>query len=283
MKDEMSDDLKKKQKYLYKEQKINNENSPLLFTARLMAYYRANENKSSFPLIKDPFAERLAGDLTSYFDNHGHYSEMDYPIVRSFYIEEILLKSWCKTHKNSQIVLLGAGFDTRVYRLEFLQANTHIIFEIDLPIVNRYKEEILKYKKPLCNLVRISADLSNLEWISLLIKSGFSKKIPTFWILEGLVYYMEKKAVGSLLAKVSEISVKNSQIFVDICVPIFAEIKVGPFSKHFKWGLDKKDVKSFFSIVGWNVSCSYADNYDQGRDVGQKGLIFIQGENAIIK
>jgi methyltransferase (TIGR00027 family) len=248
-----------------------------------MAHYRAKECKSDFPLIIDPFADRLAGDITFYFDNHVRYSEMDYPIVRSFFIEENLLKSWCTTHKNSQIVLLGAGLDTRAYRLKFLQTHTHNIFEIDLPLVNRYKEEILKDEKPLCHIVRISADLSNPEWISLLIKSGFSGEIPTLWILEGLVYYMERESVVSLLTKTSEISSKNSQIFVDICIPILAEIKVGPFSKYFKWGLEKKDIPSFFSNLGWNVSCSYADDYDQGRDVGQKGLIFVCGEKAIIK
>ena len=279
----MLKDLKNNQTILHEDQKLDNENSPLLFSARLMAYYRAKENKTDFPIITDPFAEHLAGDIISYFDNHVRYSEMDYPIVRSFYIEETLLKTWCNAHKNSQIVLLGAGLDARAYRLKCLQTKEHNIFEIDLPIVIRYKEKILKREVPLCNLVRIPADLSNLQWISFLIRSGFSSEMPTFWILEGLVYYIERESVVSLLAKTSEISSKNSQIFVDICIPILAEIKMGPFSKYFKWGLDKKDIPSFFSNLGWNVSCSYADDYDQGRDVGQKGLIFVCGEKAIIK
>jgi O-methyltransferase involved in polyketide biosynthesis len=147
--------------------------------------------------------------------------------------------------------------------------------------VNSYKEKILKGEKPLCDLVRISKDLSNPEWEPHLIKSGFSTDTPTFWVLEGLVYYMEQEVVVSLLEKAAEMSVVNSQIFVDVCVPLLSELVFGPFTRHFKWGLDKKDVPSFFATVGWNVLCSFADDHDQGRDVGQRGLIFIHGERNI--
>jgi hypothetical protein len=46
---------------------------------------------------------------------------------------------------------------------------------------------------------------------------------------------------------------------------------------HFKWGLDIEDVPIFFSSYGWNTTSCYADDYDQGRDVGQRGLIFVHG------
>ena len=41
-------------------------------------------------------------------------------------------------------------------------------------------------------------------------------------------------------------------------------------------------MSSFFASAGWNVLlCSFADDHDQGRDVGQKGLIFVHGMRAI--
>jgi methyltransferase (TIGR00027 family) len=266
-----------------KKQELNDENPAVPFTARLMAYYRAQELKHSCPLIVDPFAERLAGDMTSYLNKHNRYTEMDSSLVRSYYIEENLLTPRCNTHAQSQIVLLGAGLDTRAYRFQPLQTNTHTIFEIDFPIVIRYKEEILQGLQPFCGLIRLSEDLSKLEWISDLIKNGFSTDIPTFWVLEGLVYYMDQEIVASLLAKIAEISAETSQIFADLCIPALAEVKLGPFSKHFKWGLNKKAVPSFFVSAGWDVTCSYADDYDQGRDVGQKGLIFVHGIRAIAR
>jgi methyltransferase (TIGR00027 family) len=265
---------------LQESRKLNEDNAPVTFTARLMAYYRALEVKHDHPLVVDPFAERLAGDLTSYFSKHRRYTEMDYPLVRASYLEKNLLTPWCNTQTKSQIVLLGAGLDTRAYRFKPLQTNIHTLFEIDFPSVIHYKEELLQTEKPLCDIIRVSADLSKFDWIADLIKGGFSN-IPTFWILEGLIYYMEKDAVTTLLSTMSMISAGNSQLFVDTCIPGLAEAKVGPFSKHFKWGLDKKDIQPFFAATGWTVSWSYADDHDEGRDVGQKGLIFVQGVRAI--
>ncbi|MFX1313129.1 MAG: class I SAM-dependent methyltransferase [Promethearchaeota archaeon] len=262
----------------------------LLFTARLIAFYRAKEKKRDQPLIVDPFAERLAGDMSSYIDQHIRLSEMDYPIVRSYYIEEKLLSHWCTTYKKSQIVLLGAGFDTRAYRFKPLQKNIHRIFEIDFPNVIHYKEEVLRNEKSFCDILRLSTDLSDPKWSSQLIKIGFSEEIPTFWVLEGFAYYIEKEIFLSILTKAAEISQKYSQIFVDIMhlsrwfsFPYSPNgIVSGPFSRHFKWGLDIRAVPSFFARAGWRVSCSFADEHDQGRNVGQKGMIFIHGEKVSI-
>ncbi len=263
----------------------------LPFTARLMAYYRAKESEKEYPLINDPFAKRLAGDLSPYLNNHIRFLEMDYPIVRSYYIEQYLLTPWCNTYKKSQIVLLGAGLDTRVYRFKPLEINTHRLFEIDFPYVIKYKQEILKNEHPLCDLVRVSTDLSNNDWTSHLMKSGFSSNTPTFWVLEGFAYYLEKVQVSSLFIKIAEISAENSQFFVDILhhsrwipfsKPLDGNLK-DPFSKHFKWDLDIRTIPSFFAALGWNISCSFADDFDQGRNVGQKGMIFAHGVRTLTK
>lgn len=254
------------------------EEDALPFTARLMAYYRFQEYKSASPLIIDPFAERLAGDMTAYADKHKFIIQRgDYALVRSYFIENTLLNPWCMNNKISQIVLLGAGLDTRAYRLKNLKTNLHTIFEIDLLSVIEFKETILKDEKPLCNLVRVSEDLSSTNWDSSLKKNGFSTKTPTFWVLEGLAYYLERQVVVSLLQTAAKMSIKTSRLFTDICVPVLAELGFGPFTPYFKWGLEKKAVPEFFAATGWKVSCSFADDHDQGRDVGQRGLIFVSG------
>ncbi len=257
---------------------LNNNNIAVSFTARLMAYYRSQEYKNSSPLIIDPFAEQLAGDMAAYANKHKFIAQRgDYPIVRSYYIENTLLIPWCNKNKESQIVLFGAGLDTRAYRLKSLQTNKHTIFEIDFPATIEYKQTILKDENPLCDLIRVSEDLSNPNWGSSLIDNGFSTDMSSFWVLEGLAYYMEQKSVIKLLQKAAKMSTKTSQIFIDVCVPNLVELQFGPFTPYFKWGLEKKAVPSFFASTGWNVSCVFADDYDQGRDVGQRGLIFVFG------
>ena len=210
---------------------------------------------------------------------------MDYPIVLSSFIEENLLTPWCNTHLQSQIVILGAGLDTRAYRFKPLQTNEHIVFEIDFPIVIDYKEKIMQKEKPLCSITRLAADLADLDWSFHLIKSGYSKNIPTFWVLEALTYYINREVVSSLLIKIAEISKEGSQIFMDIIhasrgVPIpysQSENSTKPFPKHQKWRLNIKEVHSFFATTGWEVTSSFVDENNQDRDVGKKGMLFIQG------
>ena len=250
------------------------------FTARLMAYYRAQESKKENPLFIDPFAERLAGDLTSYFKKDQSFAINDYPLIRSYYIDNSILMYWCKSYPHSQIVILGAGLDTRAYRFNLFQKGNNIIYEVDLQLINNYKENLLKNEIPLCRLSRVSADLSNPDWTSKLILSGFLSEIPVLWILEGLVYYMEKEIIITLLKNIANMSTKNSQIFLDICDPVCAEVNFGPFFRHFKWGLSKYEISSFFTTLGWEVSSFNVDDYDQGRFVGPGLWLFIRGKRV---
>ena len=258
----------------------------LLLTARLLAYYRAQELTHENPLITDPLAELLAGDLSFYLQDHIRLSQNEYAIVRSYYIETFLLDPWCRKQKNSQIILLGAGLDSRAYRLKSLERNSHKIFEVDLPNVIEYKENLLKGQTPMCELTRVPLNLSDSNWTATMIDHGFEPKLPTYWILEGLVYYMEKKDAFSLFAKTAEISSEESQIFVDLMhqsrwlsdIYTINSNLTDPFSRNIKWGIDIKDVPKFFISANWDVSCEFADKYDYNRNVGQKGMIFVTGK-----
>jgi methyltransferase (TIGR00027 family) len=262
---------------------IKHDETDIPFTARLMAYYRAQESRKETPLISDPFADILAGDLSDYLSRHIRVSKMDYPIVRSYFIEEKLLKYWCDSKKYSQIVLLGAGLDTRAYRFRPLQQNNHIVFEIDLFPIIKYKEDKLRHIEPLCRVKRLPVDLSDSDLSQNLVKGGFSNKIPTFWILEGIAYYIEQESVKTILKQAAEISTADSQIFVDLMhiprwFPFYInDMSSGPFTRHIKWAINIKNIPTFFKANGWKVSYSWADNHDQGRDVGQKAMIFVHG------
>jgi len=244
------------------------------FTARLIAYYRAQESRHENPLIVDPYAERLAGDLLTYAEEHKRtVGSGDYAIIRAHYVDNRLAESWSDF---LQIVILGAGLDTRAYRHSALDGD-NTVFEIDFPIINEYKEKILKNEVPLCHVVRLSLDFLTDNWMKELSKAGFVRNLNTFWILEGFAYYLDKDTISSILKEIAGIEADENRIFVDLCVPALAEMEYGPFARHFKWGLQKEDIPAFFAASGWDVTCSYADDFDHGRDVGQRGLIFVDG------
>ncbi|MEA2070154.1 MAG: class I SAM-dependent methyltransferase [Asgard group archaeon] len=244
------------------------------YTSRLMAYYRSLEMKKTTPLINDPYAERLAGDMSDYISQHPHFSRMDYPIVRAAYVEEQLLIPWLTNYPAGQIILLGAGLDTKVYRLEVLQ-KSHTFFEIDLPKVIRYKEIVLKEATPNCKLYHIASDLGSKNWFRKLLQTGFSQNKPTFWSIEGLAYYLKKKTFESIMEKISSLNSSNNELFVDLCIPAYAELNFGTFTKNFQWGIKIADIHAYFEKFNWDIECNYADTFDQGRDVGQRGLIFV--------
>lgn len=244
------------------------------FTARLIAYYRAQESKRENPLIMDPYAERLAGDLQTYTKEHKRtVGSGDYSIIRTHYVDNRLAESWSEF---MQIVILGAGLDTRAYRHSSLEGD-NFCFEIDFPIINEYKEEILKNEVPRCRVIRLSVDFTTTTWMDDLRKAGFNTDFDTYWILEGFAYYLDKETISSILTEIAGIESEENRIFVDLCVPGLADMEYGPFARHFKWGLLKEDIPAFFAASGWEVTCTYADDFDHGRDVGQRGLIFVDG------
>ena len=198
------------------------------FTARLIAYHRAMESERENPLIVDPYAAMLAGDISSQLKGHSA-SRGDYSIVRAFYVESVLLRPWCETREKSQVVILGAGLDTRAYRFEPLKRGRHTVFELDFEDIIRYKERVLGGESPLCRLVRVSADLEDEDWWASMMSAGFSGETPTLWISEGLAYYLQKDTFASILRRTSNASAQTSEIFADVCIPTLAE--VGTFTR----------------------------------------------------
>ncbi|MEV5650877.1 SAM-dependent methyltransferase [Nocardia sp. NPDC052254] len=83
-----------------------------------------------------------------------------------------------------QFVLLGAGLDTRAFRMD-LPARVRI-FEIDLPETFAFKEPVLDRVGAVASCGRhvVVADLRS-DWQKALLDSGFRTDLPTSWIDEG--------------------------------------------------------------------------------------------------
>jgi methyltransferase (TIGR00027 family) len=191
-------------------------------TGLATAYLRAAESARPDRLINDPFAEKLAGDVASQFmsfvSKWGPSSEsaMDMLAIRTRYLDEALI------HRNqdiSQIVILAAGMDSRAYRLEALKG-CHVL-EVD------QSQEYMDQKKrtlqemaaePIAKKVDcIVADLANDAWQTQLVASGFNPKQPTFWCLEGLLYYLDRSSIVNVLETMDALSATDSQFWVDMC------------------------------------------------------------------
>lgn len=101
-----------------------------------------------------------------------------------------------------QAVLLGAGLDTRSHRLG-LPADL-ILFELDAEALLAFKEETLAAcgAVPRCKTVHVGSDLAG-DWPARLRAAGFRRDLPTAWIAEGVMPYLEQSAQHSLIATIA--------------------------------------------------------------------------------
>ena len=94
-----------------------------------------------------------------------------------------------------QLVLPGAGFDSRAYRLR--ETNGLAVFEVDHPATQRAKRERLKARLGrLPETVRfVEADFEKDNLECALLAAGFDANKPAVVVWEGVVSYLSEPAV----------------------------------------------------------------------------------------
>ncbi|MEU4315754.1 SAM-dependent methyltransferase [Nocardia sp. NPDC024068] len=109
-----------------------------------------------------------------------------------------------------QIVLLGAGLDTRVFRLG-LPAET-VFFEVDLPELFEFKEPVLAAHdaRPDCVRRVVSADLRG-DWAGALAGQGFGPGVPTLWVDEGVLNYLPRNDAHAVAETITGLSAPGSR------------------------------------------------------------------------
>ncbi|HEY0133299.1 MAG TPA: SAM-dependent methyltransferase [Nannocystis sp.] len=101
-----------------------------------------------------------------------------------------------------QLVILGAGFDTRAYRLP---AGASVrCFEVDAPPTQAYKREMLAKAGVDPGPVRfVAADFATEDWFAKLVAAGFDPDRPGVFIWESVTMYLPREAVVDALRKIS--------------------------------------------------------------------------------
>ncbi|MEO7328566.1 MAG: SAM-dependent methyltransferase [Minicystis sp.] len=116
-----------------------------------------------------------------------------------------------------QLVILGAGLDTRALRLDELASVA--VFEVDYPATQRFKEERLARLAPpprvrAGHLARVSIDFETQRLEDVLPAAGFRREERSFWIWEGVTVYLSAEAIEATLQAVSQLSAPGSRLAV---------------------------------------------------------------------
>jgi methyltransferase (TIGR00027 family) len=113
----------------------------------------------------------------------------------------------------AQFVILGAGFDTRAFRLP-KQARVRS-FEVDAPKTQALKREMLeKAGIDSKGVTFVSADFEQEDWLTRLVDAGFDPGKPALFLWEGVIIYLDREAVESTLRKIAS-TAKGSVVAFD--------------------------------------------------------------------
>jgi len=138
-------------------------------------------------------------------------------IVRTAYLDEIVAQAL--RDNLPQIVLLGAGYDTRAFRFCHLIRQTRL-FELDSKATQQRKRSLLEQAQvaiPVA-LTFVTIDFTRDRLADKLHEAGFSEAQPTLFIWEGVSYYLPAQAVDDMLSFVRQHSPAGSVIAFDYMI-----------------------------------------------------------------
>jgi|WetSurMetagenome_2_1015567.scaffolds.fasta_scaffold105973_2 methyltransferase (TIGR00027 family) len=187
----------------------------LASTARWIAAVRAHESRRDDRLFFDPWAATLAGaEGEAWFVQRGDTPALHVITIRARFFDEFL-QTATGEHGMRQVVLLGAGLDTRAYRLAWPVGTS--VYEIDRPEVLVEKEKVMRADgaRPACDRKAIGADITR-PWIDLLTESGFRRHQPSCWLAEGFLFYLDNDSVREILDEVTAAASAGSWLGFDI-------------------------------------------------------------------
>ena len=114
----------------------------------------------------------------------------------------------------TQLVILGAGYDGRAWRLNELAGVK--VFEVDHPATQGEKRaRVAKLPPPTGTVSFVSIDFEREALGTVLDRAGHDPSSPTCWIWEGVVMYLTREAMRGTLAGIADRSARGSTLIVN--------------------------------------------------------------------
>ncbi|WET82443.1 SAM-dependent methyltransferase [Amycolatopsis sp. QT-25] len=195
-------------------------------TALMVAAARAIETHRPDSLVQDGYAEYFVratrvcedwplrneqvpgGDADPLWGRLGRYFGL-----RTRVLDDFVLRA--TRAGGRQVVLLGAGLDSRAFRLDLPE--DCVLFEIDREPVLHFKQDVLDTLGATTKTRRvpIAGDLRG-DWAATLIDAGFDPAEPCVWLAEGLLLYLSADAERSLIHTVDSLSAEGSSLAFEV-------------------------------------------------------------------
>jgi methyltransferase (TIGR00027 family) len=198
----------------------------------------------------------------------------EYVIARTKYIDGVFLDAL--KQKIKQIVILGAGFDSRPYRFQEFIDKTKI-FEVDTEATQEYKLSLLTNKTDSINKIQyVPVNFEEADLFARLKEHGYNKTDKTLFLWEGVTFYLSKEAVYRMLREISVNSARESKICFDFqTVKSMDElIHTGIKEESIKFGIEEGKIEEFVISNKYRIM-----EHLSSKDIEQR---FMTKENGVV-
>ncbi|MBN2547678.1 MAG: SAM-dependent methyltransferase [Anaerolineales bacterium] len=170
----------------------------------------------------------------------------------------------------AQIVLLGAGFDTRALRFAGQNQGTRV-FELDIATTQQPKLDILRQKKipPPAGLTFVPIDFDQEDIYAVLSRAGYEPGQTSLFIWEGVTMYLTAEAVDGTLKFIRSHAAPGSRVAFDY---IYASVlrrenrcygekgiyeRIKKTGEGWTFGLEEGEIEPFLAERGFEMLAHY--------------------------
>lgn len=222
-------------------------------TAHWVAMYRAFESERVDALFDDPHARRMAGDLGGAIVREvPHGESMAWAvIVRTAVMDELILD--CIEEGATRVLNLGAGLDTRAFRLNLPSALRW--FDVDLPRMVTHRQACLKGIKARCEHAHVAADVTDAAELHRTLSVVGKGQGPMLVVSEGLLVYLEPSQVSALATSLTTVKAARWWL-MDLVSPMLlgmvgAKWPTNEAAASAPFQFAPRDSVGFFEPLGW--------------------------------
>ncbi len=222
----------------------------------------------------------MLGDLITWYADRRIPGARTSGVARTSLIDQLLGRA---LHSGiSQIVILGAGFDSRGYRIPNIHRST--LFEVDHPSTQAVKLSKLRRVFPRwpehVHFVPMDFDRQSLS--AALSDSGFDSHCPTAFLWEGVTNYLTADGVDSILKYVAGCAAGSMLIFTYVhrgaldgsgrfadAEKLLAELK--KLGEPWTFGLDPDGLSAYLRTRGLELEQNFSAREYRKRFYGLRG------------
>lgn len=222
-------------------------------TAFMAAAYRAMETDHPNSMFHDPLAAKLAGEqgrkIISSLPKKAFIGGWTV-VIRTRIIDDFIRAAIADGVDT--ILNLGAGLDTRPYRMELPESLRWI--EVDYPHVIDLKETRLSGETPRCRLERVRLDLADVDARRTLLDKVATQSKKVLVLTEAVTPYLSVEAVASLgddLRSHESVRYWVADYFSPASYEYRRRSGMSQAMKNAPFLFEPKDYFDFFAQIGW--------------------------------